>query len=120
MGIYPYGNLLRTTHNLQSIKKRRLDKHVFNFLLDDIENDPILDSSTAWGYVSKLHAQDSHSRSQDHLPSAKLSGAIADAAVVVSGRSKLWRKFIRLIYGQKGPFSKVGTNRIPVGLLDIT
>ena len=120
MGIYPYGNILRTAHNLQSVKKRRLDAHVANFLVDDIQNDAPLDSGTSWEYVSRLHAEGSSRLSEDHLPSANLSGAIADASTVVSGRAKLWRKVIRLLYGKKSPFPKVDTNRIPVALLGIT
>ena len=120
MGIYPYGNILRTTHNLQSVKKRRLDAHVANFLVDDIQNDALLDSGAAWEYLSRLHSGGSSRLSEDHLPSAYLSGDIADASTVVSGRSKLRREFIRLIYWQKGPFSKVGTNRVPVVLFGIT
>ena len=109
-------------HDPQPAKcqKRRLDAHVAAFLVYDIGRDSLIDSGTAWEQVSRLHAADNSRHSEDHLPSACLGGGIEDAFTEWHGRSNLWWEFIRLIYGQKGPFSKVGANRVPVVLFGIT
>ena len=112
LGNFAYGDVLRTCHNIQNIKNRRFAEHVEAFAKEDIISDPVLESGSAMQYLMDMfHEADLLGAAS----SSKMSlSAAADAGEGErKSKSRLWVKFVRLVYGQKGPFSKLGTNEVP-------
>ena len=82
------------------------------FVKEDILGDPVLESGSAMQYLMDMF----HEADRQGVASSSklsLSAAADEAEGERRSRSRLWRKFVRLVYGQKGPFSKLGTNGIP-------
>ena len=75
-----------------------------NFLRCDalLHADEIPQSETAQGYyrdVARHRPEDGRGNAHDGDMDARVGG--------------IWKRFIRMAYGQKGPFSSVGAQRIP-------
>ena len=116
LGVFGYGNILRSCHVLQSVKHRNFESHVKSQLRPDIENDRLLLSDTATDYAQAVRSEyeglfEGNVSSQapvgmdEVLPNAN--------ATKTPDNVRVWRRFIRLVTGAKGPFAKVGKNRIP-------
>ena len=54
LGIFSYGNVLRTCHVIQSVKHRKFEDHVKKYLRTDIEQDPVILTDTALDYAQAV------------------------------------------------------------------
>ena len=71
---------------------------------------PILDSETARDYMIGLLNVGQNGGKEDPTSRMSISYATDDADTAIEARPKLWRKFVRLIHGQSGPFAQDGKN----------
>ena len=90
LGCYAYGSILRLAHGIESVKHWGVAKHVKNMVLGPPTMDPILDTASVpiSDYDTQIGSKLWHHRK----------------AVTY----KVWREYLKLICGQKGPFAKDG------------
>ena len=112
-----YGHILRSSHVLQSVKRRNFEHHVEKRDRPDIEEDIHRLSDTAIHYAIEVRGE------YDGLFIGHISCPnpieMPDERYDLNGETKIperrrmRRMFTRLVTGDKGPFANVGKARIP-------
>ena len=117
LGLFSYGNILRSCHVLQSAKHRKFEVHVKAKLRLDIEEGGLLLSNTAVDYARAVENEYGGLFEGDtpcHQPSGMDEETFGlNRETKTSENTRLWRRFIRLVTGVRGPFAKIGKRRIP-------
>ena len=117
LGLFSYGNILRACHVLQSVKHRNFAGHVKKLFRTAIEPDPVLLSETALDYVQAVWDEyegvfkDPNSLAPVESP--HIAGAVGLSKAKIGASDVMWKRFIKLITGQRGPFATGGKKRIP-------
>ena len=117
LGQFSYGNVLRCCHVLQSVKNRNFPSHVRKCLRSDIAGDAVLLTDTAQDYVKAVWDEYAGVfKDPDTLFPIALTppmGGQGEEDAKPSGNLPIWKRFIKLVTGQKGPFATSGKKRIP-------
>ena len=117
LGLFSYGNILRLSHVLQSVKHRRFEAHVKAKLRFDVEDDSLLLSNTAADYVRAVENEYGAMLEGDTSchppPRAAETTSHPERGSKAPENTRLWRRFIKLVTGERGPFARIGKRRIP-------
>ena len=104
LGTFPYGKYLRTAHGLEAVRCRNFKGHAQRMIRGGapLLNEPLVQSDTFLDYVSAI--QDEYRApiaAQEHIDSPR--------QLLPDGRPPIhdiWKKFTRLVIGQRGPFQR--------------
>ena len=110
LGNFEFGNILRTAHTLQAVKRKNFESHTDKFLRYEVPEDSLLLSETALNYFNSVGRPGSLTRDDSVIPDTEPPKVPNDER---ASMSKMWKKFARLIHGQKGPYTKQGVGGVP-------
>ena len=121
LGQFGYGNVLRCCHVLQSVRSRNFASHVEKCLRSDMLEGPDLLTNTAQDYAKAVWGEYAGVfKDPDTLFPIALTPPLGDQGGEIakpSGNSPIWKRFTKLITGQKGPFATSGKNA-SLGILE--
>ena len=106
LGVFYYGDFLRCCHVLQGVKHPRFEDHVKNMLHVEAQDDSILFGETAQDYLSAVQFQYAHARGLVTLANTQSERHNVSAPSELSDENVLWRRLVRLILGDNGPYTK--------------
>ena len=103
LGVFYYGDFLRCCHVLQAVKNPRFEDHVRNMLHVEVQDDSYLFGQTAQDYLAAVQFQYGYERG---LVGSLCESQNAGHLPELSSENVLWRRLVRLILGDKGPYAK--------------
>ena len=119
LGVFDYGNILRFSHVLQSIKNHGYATLVGRMLKYEPPSDPVLETNTALEYYNAIQGAYCATSGDEIFGTAQpIEDLNAKISQGPSETAIIWKRLVRLIYGQKGPFSRAGPQRVPEEIAD--
>ena len=103
LGVFYYGDFPRCCHVLQAAKHPHFEDHVRNMLHIEVQDDSYLFGETAQDYLSAVQFQYGYARG---LAGSQSERHYVSAPAELSDENVLWRRLVRLILGDKGPYTK--------------
>ena len=116
LGVFYYGDFLRCCHVLQAVKHRNFGVHVRNMLMSPVLGDSQLMGQTAQDYMQAVQFQYGHARGIDECypqPAHSSEPPHAIAEPELPSENILWRRLVRLVLGDRGPFTKRSKTNAP-------
>lgn len=110
LGVFSYGNLIRGCHVLQTAKRRKFEDHVRTYIREDIQEDPLVLTDTSVDYAKAVWGEYG-GVFKDPITLSPV-GNDEEGPGKISESHRLWKQFVRLITGAKGPFATSGKKRI--------
>ena len=116
LGVFYYGDFLRCCHVLQAVKHRNFDDYVRTMLRKAVLDDSQLMSETAQSYMRAVQFQYDMAHNVDisELSHAQPSEPLRDSvSPELSRENIIWRRLVRLILGDKGPYAPKSKTMFP-------
>ena len=116
LGVFYYGEFLRCCHVLQAVKNRNFGAHVHNVLMPVVCGGSKLMGQTAQDYMQAVQFEYGRARCIEvcySQPPESSDPPRASAEPELRSENILRRRLVRLILGDRGPFTKRSKTMLP-------